>query len=57
MCQLFMRVMTLFSTYCFAKCLRVDEDGRGRGHLCHIDIFLVFLYMFHMYMYNYTGLL
>ena len=25
----------------FAKCLRVGEDGHGRGHLCHIDTFLV----------------
>ena len=35
-----MRVMVLFSTSFFAKCLRVGEDGPGRGHLCHIDTFL-----------------
>ena len=36
-----MRVMALFSTSCFAKCLRVGEDGPGRGYLCHTDTFLV----------------
>ena len=36
-----MRVMALFSTSFFAKCLRVGEDGPGRGHLCHTDTFLV----------------
>ena len=36
-----MRVMALFSTSYFAKCLHVGEDGPGRGHLCHIDTFLV----------------
>ena len=25
------------------KCLRVGEDGAGRGHLCHTYTFLVFL--------------
>ena len=25
----------------FAKCLRVDEDGPGWGHPCHLDTFLV----------------
>ena len=30
-----------FSTSFFAKCLRVGEDGPGRGHLCHTDTFLV----------------
>ena len=37
-----MRVMALFSTSFFAKCLRVGEDGPGQGHLCHIDRFLIF---------------
>ena len=37
-----MRVMALFSISFFAKCLRVGEDGPGRGHLCHTDTFLVF---------------
>ena len=37
-----MKVMALFSTSFLAKCLRVGEDGPGRGHLCHIDTFLVF---------------
>ena len=38
-----MRVMALFSTSFFAKYLRVGEDdGPGRGHLCHTDTFLVF---------------
>ena len=36
-----MRVMALFLTLFFTKCLRVDEDGPGRGHPCHIDTFLV----------------
>ena len=36
-----MRVMALFSTSFFAKILRVGEDGPGRGHPCHTDIFLV----------------
>ena len=36
-----MKVMALFSTSFFAKCLRVGEDGPGRGHLCHTDTFLV----------------
>ena len=36
-----MRVMALFSTSFFAKYLHVGEDGSGRGHLCHIDKFLV----------------
>ena len=36
-----MRVRALFSTSFFAKYLRVGEDGSGRGHLCHTDIFLV----------------
>ena len=36
-----MRVMALFSTSFFAKYLHVDEDGPGRGQLCHIDTFLV----------------
>ena len=31
----------LVSTSFFAKCLHVGEDGPGRGHLCHIDTFLV----------------
>ena len=35
--------MALFSTLCFAKYLRVGEDGPGRGHLCHTDTFLVYL--------------
>ena len=39
-----MRVMTLFSTSFFAKCLHVDEDGPGWGHPCHIDTFLVLKY-------------
>ena len=30
------------STSFFAKYLRVVEDGPGREHLCHTDIFLVF---------------
>ena len=42
-----MRVMALFQLYFlfffFAKYLRVGEDGPGRGHLCHIDTFLVLL--------------
>ena len=38
-----MRVMALFSTSFFAKCLCVGEDGPGWGHLCHIDTFLVLL--------------
>ena len=36
-----MRVMALFSTSFFEKCLRVGEDGPGQGHLCHTDTFLV----------------
>ena len=36
-----MRVMALFSTSFFAKYLRLDEEGPGRGHLCHTDTFLV----------------
>ena len=36
-----MRVMALFSTSFFAKCVRVGEDGPGQGHLCHTDTFLV----------------
>ena len=36
-----MRVMALFSTSFFVKCLRVGEDGPGQGHLCHTDTFLV----------------
>ena len=39
-----MTVMALFSTSFFAKCLHVDEDSPGQGHLCHIDTFLVFLF-------------
>ena len=30
-----------FSTSFFAKCMHVGGDGPGRGHLCHIDTFLV----------------
>ena len=30
----------------FAKCLCLDEDGPGRGHLCHSDKFLVFFFFF-----------
>ena len=37
-----MTVMALLPTSFFAKCLRVGEDGPGRVHRCHIDIFLVF---------------
>ena len=37
-----MRIMALFSTSFYAKCLHVGEDGSGWGHLCHIDTFLVF---------------
>ena len=37
--------LSLFSTPIFAKYLRVIEDGPGRGHLCHTDIFLV-LFLF-----------
>ena len=33
-----------FFFFFFAKYLRVDEDGSGRGHLCHTDTFLVFFY-------------
>ena len=33
-----MRVMALFSTSCFAKYLRVGEDGPGRGHLSYWHI-------------------
>ena len=37
-----MRVMALFFNFIFfAKCLHVGEDGPGRGHLCHIDTFLL----------------
>ena len=36
-----MRVVALFSTSFFAKCLSVGEDGPGREHLCHIDTFQV----------------
>ena len=32
-----------FSTSFFAKYLRGGEDGPGRGHLCHTDLFLVFI--------------
>ena len=39
-----MRVMALFSTSFFTKCLRVGEDGPGRRHLCNIDTFLVLGY-------------
>ena len=45
-----MRVMALFSTSFFAKCLHVGEDGPGRGHLCHTDTILVISY-FSMKMY------
>ena len=38
-----MRVMALFPSSFFAKCLRVGEDGPGWGHLCHTDTFLVYL--------------
>ena len=38
--------MALFSTSFFAKCLHVDEDGPGRGHLCRIDTFLVYSWLF-----------
>ena len=38
-----MRVMALFSTSFFAKCLRVGEDGPGLGHLCHTGTFLVYI--------------
>ena len=38
-----MRVMAIFSTSFFAKYLHRDEDGPGRGHLCHTDTFLVYL--------------
>ena len=38
-----MRVMAHFSTSFFAKCLRVGEDGPGRGYLCHNNTFLVFI--------------
>ena len=31
----------LFWWLFFAKCLRVDEDGPGWGHPCHLDTFLV----------------
>ena len=31
----------IVSTYFFAKCLRVDEDGPGLGHPCHLDTFPV----------------
>ena len=31
----------LVSTFFFAKCLCVGEDGPGRGHLCHTNTFLV----------------
>ena len=41
-----MKVMALFSTSFFAKCLRVGEDGPGLGHLCHTDMFLVFFFFF-----------
>ena len=37
-----MRVVALFSTSFFAKCLRVGEDGPGQGHPCHTDTFLVY---------------
>ena len=30
-----------FFNYFFAKYLCGDEDGPGRGHLCHTDTFLV----------------
>ena len=46
-CQLlYRRVMVLFSTSFFAKCLHVSEDGPGWGHLFHTDIFLVFSCIF-----------
>ena len=35
-----------FSTSFFAKCLRVGEDGPGRGHLYHTDTFLAFFVVF-----------
>ena len=38
-----MRVMALFSTSFFAKCLCVGEDGSRQGHLCHTDTFLVLI--------------
>ena len=38
----------LVSTSFFAKCLRVGEDGPGRGHLCHTDTFVVSLFHRHI---------
>ena len=35
---------TFFSTSFFAKYLHLVEDGPGQGHLCHTNIFLVYLY-------------
>ena len=43
-----MEVVTLFFNFFFfffAKCLFPGEDAR-RGHLCHIDTFLVCLFFF-----------
>ena len=36
------RVMALFSTSFFAKCLCVGEDGPRRGHLCHTDTLIFY---------------
>ena len=41
-----MRVMApFFNSFFLQKCLRVVEDGPVRGHLCHIDTFLVYLWI------------